>query len=84
MFLYGVASGLDSGRIIAVDQSMVFEGHTFDNLYKISGIDYTNGDSGAPIIGAWTNTYGGMNIGAHENYNYGHEWTFLKSKLNLQ
>lgn len=84
VFMYGATSGIDSGRIVAVDQSLEFGGNNFSNLYKISGIDYTGGDSGAPIVGAWEKTYGGMNIGAHEGYNYGHEWAFLKSKLNLQ
>lgn len=84
VFLYGVASGIDSGRIVAVDLTKRFGNDEFSNLYKISGIDFTDGDSGAPIIGAWEKTYGGMNIGEHEDYNYGHDWTFLKSRLNLQ
>ena len=84
VFLYGARSGLDSGRIVEVDVSKRFDGKEFSNLNEISGIDYTDGDSGAPIVGAWNKTYGGMNIGEHGDYNYGHEWTFLKSKLSLQ
>lgn len=84
VFMYGATSGLDSGRIVEVDVSKRFGSKTFTNLYEISGIDYTYGDSGAPIIGAWEKTYGGMNIGEHGDFNYGHEWAFLKSRLNLQ
>ncbi len=65
VFLYGARSGLDSGRIVAVGQSVNFGGKDFCNLYKISGMVCTDGDSRAPTVGAWSNTYGGMTIGMH-------------------
>lgn len=61
--------------------------HWFTDLYKIKGINFTIGDSGAPIIGSSNLQYGGMNIAGSEDssdYNYGHDWTFLKAKLNLK
>ena len=57
ILLYGVTSGLDSGGMVEVDVSKRFGGKTLANLYRMSGIDYTDGDSGAPIIGAWKKAY---------------------------
>ena len=84
VFMHGATSGLDHGRIIEVNVWKRFGGTLYSDLYKIEGIDYTDGDSGASIIGSVNGKYGGMNIGADGGYNYGHDWTFLKSKLNLR
>lgn len=86
--MYGASSGTDYGKIVAVDQAEQLGQHTFHHLYHIRYIDYTDGDSGAPIIGYFNNEYGGMNLGADTidgiDYNFGHEWSFLKSKLGLR
>ena len=93
--MYGAVSGHDTGRIVMTDASMGFQPNTdikFSDLYVISGIEFTDGDSGAPIISAITKKYGGMNIAGNSDcddsnddpcYNYGHTWTFLKEKLEL-
>ena len=84
--MYGAVSGRDMGQIVEVNARMEFDGNWFYDLYKIRHIDFTDGDSGAPIIGMSGNShkYAGMNIGVHEGYNYGHDWTFLKYKLGLR
>lgn len=86
--LYGSTSGMDIGKIVAVDVKKTFSGNEFHHLYKIRYISFTDGDSGAPILNSGKSLYGGMNIGSdvveNVSYNYGHEWSFLKSKLGLQ
>lgn len=83
--LYGFVSGYDTGKVAALDVSKQFNGNWFDHLYKIQYVDYTDGDSGAPVI--YNSKYGGMNIGKDvedgTTYNYAHEWTFLEDKLDL-
>ena len=80
----GSTSGYGMGKVVMVDRWKIFDGKMFWDLYEISGINYTDGDSGAPIINISNDHYGGMNIGGHGNYQYGHDWTFLKSKLGLR
>ena len=80
----GSTSGYGMGKVVDIDQVMFFDRKLFTDLYQISGINYTDGDSGAPIINPSNRHYGGMNIGGHGNYQYGHDWTFLKSKLGLR
>lgn len=85
--LYGSVSGRDIGKIVEVDITKTFSGNDFSDLYQIRYISFTDGDSGAPILGYHNNHYGGMNIGKDVvegiSYNHGHEWSFLKSKLGL-
>ena len=84
VFMSGSTSGYGVGRVVQIDQWKSFERKWFSDLYEITGINYTDRDSGAPIVSLSNNHYGGMNIGGHGNYQYGHDWTFLKSKLGLR
>ena len=89
VYMYGGVSGHDSGMIENVNAWKQFSDHGpwFTDLYKMSGFNFRSGDSGAPIVGSSNMKYGGMNIAGSEygsDYRYGHDWTFLKSKLNLK
>ena len=94
VILYGSTSGHDMGMVEKTGLKMSFYPDTdvFENLYKIKGIAFTDGDSGAPIINAISKKYGGMHIAGtpyckdtvdNPCYSYGHTWTFLKEKLEL-
>ena len=80
----GTVSGYSMGRVVQIDLWKSFERKWFSDLYEIIGINYTDRDSGAPIVSLSNNHYGGMNIRGHGNYQYGHDWTFLKSRLGLR
>jgi len=85
IFTYGAQSQqLDYGRVEQVNQWKNFYGVWYSDLYKISGLDTQDRDSGAPIISISNQHYGGMNIGFHDGYNYAHDWSFMKSRLQLQ
>ena len=91
--MYGRLSDKVSGTIIQTDVSQKIESHgktyTFSNLYKIKPEkEMQSGDSGGPYM------YGskliGMNIGGgidekdNKWYQYGHQYSYLKSKLGLK
>ena len=61
VMLYGAVSGYSGGKIKEVNISKNFNGHMFNDLYKIQYVFFTDGDSGAPVI--YNSKYGGMNIG---------------------
>ena len=86
IFMHGATSGFDHGKIVEVGVSWQDDTteQWYHNLYKIRYIDFTDGDSGAPAIDIYDMTYAGMNIGAEGEYNYAHEWSYLKSKLGLR
>ncbi len=84
VFMYGAKSGYDVGRIVSINQWQTFDNRWFWDLYAIEDINFTDGDSGAPIVGTSNDHYAGMNIGTFDGHNYGHDWSILKSRLGLQ
>ncbi len=85
VFTYGAQTQqLDYGRVEQVNQWKSFDGAWYSDLYRISGLSTQDRDSGAPIILISNQHYGGMNIGTHEGYNYAHDWSFMKARLQLQ
>jgi hypothetical protein len=86
VWLYGQTSGKKQGTIKEIGQSWEFptgSGIWYGDLYKVEGISFTDGDSGAPMIDIGNTKYSGMNIGTDGTYQMVHEWSFLKSKLGL-
>ena len=97
VWMYGIKTGAKKGVVVAVDQTETFDGNSFSNLYKIKDVTYTDGDSGAPVLNSGKTKFTGMNIGSmvddndttddtsdDVNYQYAHEWSFLKDKLELK
>ena len=64
--------------------------HTFSNLYKIDSAELMPGDSGSPILNSDETMFVRMNIGGGVSqddskwYQYGHEWSFLKERMELK
>lgn len=91
IWMNGITTGYATGKIVETGQSYTFtyngQDFTFDHLYKISGIDYTDGDSGSPIINA-DDKFVGMSIGGDVindvKYQFGHEWSFLQDRMELK
>jgi len=85
VILFGGVNGADAGTITKVNQFEIINGVWMTDLYEIDGIfSFDSGDSGAPIIRYSDLTFGGMNnAGSSSDFNYGHDWTFIKSRLGL-
>lgn len=91
VYMIGAVSGKDFGTIVEVNQWLWVGGTLFTDTYYVKDINFTVGDSGAPIIRDSDEQYGGMNIavgtetvdGNSITVNYVHDWTFLKDKLGL-
>jgi len=99
--LYGGVTGLEWGMVTLADKSVmkrIGDGSMmiWDNAYIVSGIAFTNGDSGAPIISFPQNHYVGMHVSGEQLPNnprnhdsipresYGHTYDYLKSQLGLR
>ncbi len=91
VYMIGQHSGKDYGIIAKTNQWVWINGNGYTDVYFVKNIDFSTGDSGAPIIRDSDEMYGGMNIGVGTEHidgqsitvNYVHDWTFLKHKLGL-
>lgn len=81
--MQGQVSGADWGTVEDTEQTRTNDGVTFTGLTIFSGLDGTNGDSGAPIIEPVGGTYHGLVKGGSLSEQWVVPWSNIDGNLGL-